>query len=68
MTILECQNCSYKFPSKEIELTNIEITQEYFNIHWNCPKCNTEGLTLFINNPSVNTNTTTNKGNKNNKK
>jgi hypothetical protein len=42
MTILECQNCSYKFPSKEIELTNIEITQKYFNIHWNCPKYYTE--------------------------
>jgi hypothetical protein len=61
MTILECENCSYKFPSKEIELTNVDITNEYFRINWNCPKCNTEGLTMFINNKTVNIN---NKGNK----
>jgi hypothetical protein len=54
MTILECENCSYKFPSKEVELTNAYITDEYFNIRWNCPKCNKEGLTIFINNPKVN--------------
>ena len=54
MTILECEKCGHKFPSKEVELTNAQITDEYFNIHWNCPKCNTEGLTMFINNPSVN--------------
>ena len=40
MTMLECENCGHKFPSKEVELTNAEITDEYFNIHWNCPKCN----------------------------
>lgn len=50
MTILECENCGHKFPSKEVELANIEITKEYFRIKWNCLKCNTEGLTLFINN------------------
>jgi hypothetical protein len=50
MTILECENCGYKFPSKEVELKNIEITKEYFRIKWNCLKCNTEGTTLFINN------------------
>ena len=49
-TVLECENCGQKFPSKEVELTNIEITKEYFNIKFNCPKCNTKGLTLFINN------------------
>ena len=38
--MLECENCGHKFPSKEVELTNAEITDEYFNIHWNCPKCN----------------------------
>ena len=50
MTILECENCGYKVPSKEVELKNIEITKEYFRIKWNCLKCNREGLTLFINN------------------
>ena len=54
MTILECENCKHRFPSKEVELTNVNITDEYFNIHWNCPKCNVEGLTWFINNPKVN--------------
>jgi hypothetical protein len=54
MTILECKMWDHKFPSKEVELTNAQITDEYFNIHWNCPKCNAEGLTVFINNPSVN--------------
>jgi hypothetical protein len=63
MTILECEKCGHKFPSKEVELTNADITDEYFNIHWNCPKCNTEGLTLFITNPTANTTSTTNKGN-----
>ena len=54
MTILECEKCSHKFPSKEVELTNVQITDEYFDIHWNCPKCNAEGMTMFINNLSVN--------------
>jgi hypothetical protein len=54
MTILECENCKHRFSSKEVELTNVNTTDEYFNIHWNCPKCNVEGLTLFINNPKVN--------------
>jgi hypothetical protein len=44
MTILECKNCGYNFPSNEVELTNVDITNEYFRIHWNCPKCDTEGL------------------------
>lgn len=57
MTMLECENCGHKFPSNEVELTNAEITDEYFNIHWNCPKCNAEGLTMFINNPSLNSST-----------
>jgi ssDNA-binding Zn-finger/Zn-ribbon topoisomerase 1 len=65
LTILECENCGHTFPSKEVELTNADITDEYFNIHWNCPKCNTEGLTMFINNRSINTNSTTNKSNNN---
>lgn len=56
MTILECEDCSHKFPSKDVELTNVEITDEFFNIHWNCPKCNVEGLTLFINNKKSNNN------------
>jgi hypothetical protein len=38
MTILECKNCGYNFPSKEIELTNVDITNEYFRINWNCLK------------------------------
>ena len=61
MAILECENCGYKFPSKEIELTNIDITNEYFRINWNCPKCNTEGSTIFINNKIVNINNKSNK-------
>ena len=40
MTILECENCNHKFPSNDVELTNVEITDEFFNIYWNCPKCN----------------------------
>jgi rubredoxin len=55
--MLECENCGHKFPSKEVELTNAEITDENFHIHWNCPKCNAEGLTMFINNPSLNSST-----------
>jgi hypothetical protein len=50
MTILECLSCSHKFPSNEVELTNIDISDKYFRINWNCPKCNKEGLTTFINN------------------
>jgi hypothetical protein len=52
-TKLECISCGHKFPSTEVELTNLDITDEYFRINWNCPKCNVEGLTLFINNPPV---------------
>jgi hypothetical protein len=29
MTILERENCGHKFPSKEVELTNADITNEY---------------------------------------
>ena len=29
MTILECEKCGHKFPSKEVELTNAQITDEY---------------------------------------
>ena len=50
MTILECLRCSHKFPSNEVELTNIDISDKYFRINWKCPKCNKEGLTTFINN------------------
>ena len=50
MTILECLSCGYKFSSNEVELTNVDISYIYFRINWNCPKCNTEGLTTFINN------------------
>ena len=50
MTILECLSCSHKFPSNKVELTNIDISDKYFRINWNCPKCNKEGLTTFINN------------------
>jgi hypothetical protein len=56
MTILECEDCSHKFLSKDVELTNVEITNEFFNIRWNCPKCNAEGLELFINNKKGNNN------------
>jgi hypothetical protein len=52
-TELECIKCGNKCPSKQVELTNLDITDEYFRINWNCPKCNAEGLTLFINNPQV---------------
>ena len=50
MTILECLNCGHKFPSTEIDFTNLDISNKYFRINWNCPKCNTQGLTTFINN------------------
>ncbi len=50
MTILECLSCGNKFPSNEVELTNADISDKYFRINWNCPKCNREGLTTFINN------------------
>ena len=53
-TELECNICGHKFESTEVELTNLDITDKYFRINWNCPKCNVEGLTLFINNPPVN--------------
>jgi hypothetical protein len=53
-TVLECNSCGHKCPSTEVELTNLDITDEYFRINWNCPKCNSEGLTLFINNPPAN--------------
>jgi hypothetical protein len=53
-TELECDSCGHKCPSNKVELTNLDISDEYFRINWNCPKCNTEGLTLFINNPPVN--------------
>ena len=66
MTILDCLSCGNKFPSNEVELTNVDISNEYFRINWNCPKCNTEGLTTFINNKKVNNtkdNTNNNKSN-----
>ena len=66
MTILECSSCGNKFPSNEVELTNVDISDEYFRINWNCPKCNTEGLTAFINNKKVNS-TKDNNNNNNNK-
>ena len=66
MTILECLSCSNKFPSNEVELTNVDISNEYFRINWNCPKCNTEGLTAFINNKKVNSTKDNNNNNKNN--
>jgi hypothetical protein len=53
-TELECNSCGHKCQSTEVELTNLDITDEYFRINWNCPKCNAEGLTLFINNLPVN--------------
>ena len=31
-------------------IENTDISHIYFRINWNCPKCNTEGLTTFINN------------------
>ncbi|MCJ7635869.1 MAG: hypothetical protein MUO21_00095 [Nitrososphaeraceae archaeon] len=52
---LECRSCDHKFSSNEVALTNVDITNEYFRINWNCLKCETEGLTLFINN-SINSN------------
>jgi hypothetical protein len=54
MTTLECLICGYKFLSNQIELTNIDISDRYFTIYWNYPKCNTEGLTTFINNKNNN--------------
>jgi Zn finger protein HypA/HybF involved in hydrogenase expression len=62
-TELKCKSCNYKFPSNKVELTNMDITEEYFKINWNCPKCNSEGLTLFINN-IVNSNKYKNKNKK----
>jgi hypothetical protein len=56
MTTLECLNCGYKFPSNQIEFTNIDISDRYCTVYWNCPKCNTEGLTTFINNKNKNIN------------
>ena len=50
MTTLECLSCDHKFPSNEVEFINIDISNKYFRIDGNCPKCNTEGLTTFINN------------------
>jgi hypothetical protein len=41
----------------------MDITEEYFKINWNCPKCDSEGLTLFINN-IVNSNKYKNKNKK----
>jgi Zn finger protein HypA/HybF involved in hydrogenase expression len=62
-TELKCKCCNYKFPSNKVELTNMDITEEYFKINWNCPKCDSEGLTLFINN-IVNSNKYKNKNKK----
>jgi Zn finger protein HypA/HybF involved in hydrogenase expression len=55
-TELKCKCCNYTFPSNKVELTNMDITEEYFKINWNCPKCDAEGLTLFINNTVNNNN------------
>ena len=66
MTILECLSCGNKFPSNEVELTNVDISNEYFRINWNCPKCHAEGLTTFINNKKVNSTKDNNNNNKNN--
>ena len=55
-TELKCKSCNYKFPSNKVELTNMDITEEYYKINWNCPKCDAEGLTLFINNTINNSN------------
>ena len=66
MTILECLSCGNKFPSNEVELTNVDISNEYFRINWNCPKCNIEGLTTFINNKKVNNTKDNNNNNKSN--
>jgi hypothetical protein len=48
MTVLECLSCAHKFSSNEVELTNTDISHNYFRINWTSPKCNTEGLTTFI--------------------
>ncbi|HKO40021.1 MAG TPA: hypothetical protein VJU85_02085 [Nitrososphaeraceae archaeon] len=55
-TELKCKSCNYKFPSNKVELTNMDITEDYYKINWNCPKCDVEGLTLFINNTINNNN------------
>jgi len=55
-TELKCKSCNYKFPSNKVELTNMDITEDYYKINWNCPKCDVEGLTLFINNTIYNNN------------
>ena len=62
-TELKRKSCNYEFPSNKVELTNMDITEEYFKINWNCPKCDSEGLTLFINN-IVNSNKYKNKNKK----
>jgi len=62
-TELKRKSCNYKFPSNKVELTNMDITEGYFKINWNCPKCDSEGLTLFINN-IVNSNKYKNKNKK----
>ena len=33
MTLLEYLSCGHKFPRNEIELTNVNITDEYFRIN-----------------------------------
>jgi len=33
MTLLEYLSCGHKFPRNEIELTNVDITDEYFRIN-----------------------------------
>jgi hypothetical protein len=55
-TVLECENCGHKLPSKKVELTNADITDEYeyltfIGIVQNAMQ--KEGLTMFINNPSL---------------
>jgi hypothetical protein len=50
MTILECLSYGNKFPSNEVEFTNLNISNKYYRINWNGQKCITEGLTTFIHN------------------
>ena len=63
MTILECETCNHRAKSKVLELNRSERIDEYYNIYWNCPKCNivqsfkfkfnTGGSSSFTNNPAM---------------
>src|SRR5215212_1199300 len=47
-TELKRKSCNYEFPSNKVELTNMDITEEYFKINWNCPKCGQKFATTIL--------------------